>query len=285
MTAPRIAVVGSGPVARALASAYATNGGTVAAAVSRSPERAEAMALLAHAGAAVTDLRELPACDLVLVAVDDRALPELGAQIAAVASLRGKPVLHTSGALAGDAFGGGFAAGSLHPLQSFPRDAADADLAARVVGTHFFHEGAGGREAAAMTTIWRGTLHRLAPGAKTLYHAGAATLSNHAVALFDAATRLFERAGVPRAESRDALAALLAGTTANLAAVGVPAALTGPVARGDAAAIRRHLDALRDEAPELRASYVALARRALVLAREKGGIRPTDADAIARLLQ
>ena len=36
--------------------------------------------------------------------------------------------------------------------------------------------------------------------------------------------------------------------------------LTGPIARGDWTTVDRHLEALRTEAPELEALYLALAR-------------------------
>ena len=49
----------------------------------------------------------------------------------------------------------------------------------------------------------------------------------------------------------------------NVAISGPSAALTGPVARGDVDTVRRHLQAL--PASE-RAAYIALARRAAVLA-------------------
>ena len=77
------------------------------------------------------------------------------------------------------------------------------------------------------------------------------------------------------------MAALLAQ---NVASAGVPAALTGPVARGDTATVRAHLDALRQTAPELVESYVAMARRALVVARAKGSLPDGAVGEIERLL-
>jgi predicted short-subunit dehydrogenase-like oxidoreductase (DUF2520 family) len=282
--APRLAVVGTGPVGRALASAYAAGGGEVTVVVSRRAERAAEVARLCGARRGSADLADVRGAAVVLVCVPDRALAEVGARLAG--ALPGDAViLHTSGAAPGAALSAAAGrTGSLHPLQSFPDVADAALLAARVPGTHWFHEGEGADEAAAMTAVWRGTLHVLAPGGKALYHAGAAVLSNHAVALFDAALRLFEAAGVPRAEAHAPLAALLAGTSANVASAGVPAALTGPIARGDADTVRGHIDALRASAPELLESYLAMARRALVVARAKGSLDPAADAALERLL-
>lgn len=285
MSGPRIAIVGAGPVGRALGLAYRAGGGEVVAVASRSDSAARGLAEACGAECGSSDLSGVLRADVAIVAVPDRALEDVGARIAALPAVRPLLLLHTSGALEGAVLGGSVhAKGSLHPLQSFPASATDSDLAARVAGTHWFHEGAGVTESAAMVDVWRGTMHRLAPGGKSLYHAGAAVLSNHTVALFDAAVRLFEAAGVGSAESGPPLATLLQGTSANLERLGVPAALTGPIARGDVATIRRHLDAIRSAAPELTESYVAMARRTLVVARAKGTIAAGAATEIERLL-
>jgi predicted short-subunit dehydrogenase-like oxidoreductase (DUF2520 family) len=283
--APRLSFVGTGPVARALAGAYVAGGGRVTAVVSRTAARGAEIAARCGAERGTADVAQALAADVVVVAVPDRALAEVGARIAAAATGAQPVVLHSSGGLPGSALGAGIArAGSLHPLQSFPDLADDAALSARTAGAHWFHEGAGRDEASAMVRVWKGTLHEIAPGGKALYHAGAAVLSNHTVALFDAAARLFAAAGIPPSESHAPLAALLSGTAQNLASAGVPAALTGPIARGDAATVRAHLEALRRSAPELAESYVAMARRTLVVAREKGSLTADAAVEIERLL-
>ena len=283
--APRSAIVGTGPVSRALTRAYALGGGRVDLIVSRCADRGAEVARRLGATRGSSDLADALSADVVLVAVPDRALAEVATRVAAHPAANSVLFLHTSGALPGDVLRvGRHRAGSLHPLQSFPDGCDDAQLAARMTGTHWFHEGDGAQEAGAIVTILGGTLHRLAPGAKALYHAGAAVLSNHTVALFDSALELFAAAGVPREEAHAPLAALLAGTSANLAALGVPAALTGPIARGDVDTVRRHLDAIARDAPVLRPSYVEMARRTLVVARAKGSITEDAADELERLL-
>ena len=74
-----------------------------------------------------------------------------------------------------------------------------------------------------------------------------------------AAGRAWEAAGLPGEVAREALAPLLVASASNAAAKPSLAALSGPVARGDAGTVARHLEALA-EAPELRALYVALTR-------------------------
>lgn len=276
--ATRIAVIGSGPVGRTVAALHARTGAPVAV-VSRDAGRGAAAAGEAGAGAVSVAMSGLAGWspDVAVVAVPDRAVGEAGTALRA-AGFAGL-ALHTSGALPGAALGGG-PAGSLHPLQSFPQAASIGDLVARAAGVHWFHEGDGRDEAESLVAAWSGTFHGLAPGSKALYHAGAAVLSNHTVALFADAVRLFGAAGIGRDAAAAALAGLLAGTSANLAALGVPHALTGPVARGDVETVRGHVAAIRRATPDLLPAYLAMARRAAVVAREKGTL---DAAASAAL--
>jgi len=285
MTVPTISIIGTGAVARALALAHVAAGGRVEHVVSR--DLARALALASRCGAeATTDIESVDGADAVLVAVSDRAVPLVCARLARSFARSTTVFLHTSGAVSGrDMADAPVRAGSLHPLQAFPLPPAgseepDAELAARVPGSHWFHEGDGEDVARRLVAAWGGHFHALSPGSKALYHAGAAILSNHTVALFAAATQLFEAAGIAPDESRAPLATLLAGTTANLAAMGTPAALTGPVSRGDVGTIEQHLAALRSAAPDLVASYTHVALLAVGVAHSKGSI---DDDAASRL--
>lgn len=285
----RLAVVGTGPVARALIRGWADGGGEVSAVLSRDGPRAARCAAECGAQRGTSDPADARDADVVVVAVADRAVAGTGRRIGEAWGGSGPVVLHTSGVLPGAALSDArLRTGSLHPLQSFPAapddDGGGRRLAARLPGTHWFHEGEGLEVARNLVAGWSGTLHALAPGGKALYHAGAAILSNHAVALFADATRCLDRAGVPPAESRAALASLLEGTAANLRAAGVPSALTGPVARGDAATVRLHVEALRSALPEVLPAYVAMARRAVAVALEKGTLSAAGADEIGRAL-
>lgn len=288
MTLPSIGVAGTGPVAHALARGYTDAGGEVACVVSRDVGRAAATAARVGARRGSARLEDLVGVDVLLVAVSDSAVARLGARLGAVSALAGVPTLHTSGALAASELGLE-RAGSLHPLQSFswPRsDVSDpaGHLAARLPDVHWFHEGAGADQARTLVTTWAGVFHALAPGAKSLYHAGAAVLSNHSVALFAAALRLFGAAGIPPDEAVEPLARLFAGTQRNLEQIGLPGALTGPISRGDAATVAAHLDAISAATPDLLASYVELALLAVDVAVEKGTISAAGADELRVLL-
>jgi predicted short-subunit dehydrogenase-like oxidoreductase (DUF2520 family) len=106
------------------------------------------------------------------------------------------------------------------------------------------------------------------PADRAAYHAAASIASNFLVTLEAAAERLAATAGI----ERHMLVPLVRATVENWAAVGGERALTGPVARGDAATVARQRDAVIERVPELAPLFDALteatrglaSRRALV---------------------
>jgi predicted short-subunit dehydrogenase-like oxidoreductase (DUF2520 family) len=89
---------------------------------------------------------------------------------------------------------------------------------------------------------------------------------------------------VDRAAALAALLPLVRGTVQNLDALGIPAALTGPVERGDRETVAAHLAALAS-APDANETYRTLSRRAVALAEEKGGISKDEGEALRALLR
>jgi predicted short-subunit dehydrogenase-like oxidoreductase (DUF2520 family) len=112
---------------------------------------------------------------------------------------------------------------------------------------------------------------------KTLYHASAVVASNYLVTLLRLSFDLMEEAGVSRSEIFGVLKPLLEGTLKNVEAVGIPQALTGPVARGDVATVRDHLEALEERFPGEIDLYCRLGQATLDIARAKGGVSDSAA--------
>ncbi|MCA1816311.1 MAG: DUF2520 domain-containing protein, partial [Acidobacteria bacterium] len=238
-------------------------------------------------------LDQLPASDLLIVAVpDDEIAPTaalLSARLRTGARARVGVALHTSGALASDVLAPlrarGFSAGSLHPLVSVADAASGADA---LRGAFFCVEGEA-RAARAARRIVRdlgGRSFSVAAEDRALYHAAAVFAAGHAVALFDVATQLLARCGVRGKLARRALLPLAASALKNLARAPSNArALTGPFARRDLETVRRHIAALdaRRLGAELRL-YLLLGLRALSTA-SAGGDRAADAARIAAEIQ
>ncbi|HEV2132134.1 MAG TPA: Rossmann-like and DUF2520 domain-containing protein [Longimicrobiaceae bacterium] len=212
----------------------------------------------------------------VLLAVPDAAVEEVAARLAESELPPGIPVLHLSGTLELEVLAPlarvGYSVGVLHPLAAV---ADPVEGAQRLRGAWFGIEGEGAALALAERIVHAAEGHalRLQPSMRPLYHAAAVFASNYLVALLGVAERLMARAGVSQAEARAALTQLAAGALAGVAERGPAAALTGPIARGDAGTVRLHLARLSGDE---RLLYSVLAGETLSLAREsrEGGVDP-----------
>jgi len=120
---------------------------------------------------------------------------------------------------------------------------------------------------------------RISAEQRPLYHAAASLVSNGAVGLMALGAELWGPLGVDRPMAVQALLPLLRGTVRNLEALGVPDGLTGPIVRGDAGTVARHVEALA-MFPQQLAAYRALGAVLIDLATERGTI--TD-DQVATL--
>jgi predicted short-subunit dehydrogenase-like oxidoreductase (DUF2520 family) len=228
---------------------------------------------------------EVPPGDIagIVLAVPDAAIHEVAAALAELPLMRTVPVLHASGALSVDALAPlaarGHPVGGMHALAAIADPVAGAD---RLHGATFGVEGEGQARALAERIVLAcgGRALIVSSHGKPLYHAAAVFAANYAVVLLGVAERLMAEAGVPPEEARSALAALAGGAIENVAARGPSAALTGPVARGDAETVRLHLSRLSGADRPL---YSLIAREALSLAQD-AGLPPEAAARIAALL-
>ena len=156
---------------------------------------------------------------------------------------------------------------SLHPLQAF----ASVDNALAILsGTHFGIEGEEEDLGEEIVKDLGGIPHKIFSDQKTLYHAGAVVASNYLVVLASLAVELFTEAGIEEGEALASLLPLMKGTLSNLEQVGLPQALTGPIARGDVQVVQGHLNRLP---PKLVEIYKGLGSKALELGESKSAIQ------------
>ena len=202
--------------------------------------------------------------DAVFLTVPDGAIREAASRVSWQA---GQAAIHCSGALGLDVLASaterGAIAGCLHPLQSFSSPEGEPE---RFRGVTCGIEGAeplGGWLEGVARDLGSRTV-RLEGVDRALYHAAAVFVSNDAVALMSAGSRTWELAGLSREESRAALAPLLLGAADNIAQRALADALTGPVKRGDAATVQRHIEVLAT-VPELLDLYRRLGAELLRL--------------------
>jgi predicted short-subunit dehydrogenase-like oxidoreductase (DUF2520 family) len=219
--------------------------------------------------------------DLVVIGTPDDVIEPMAETLASAAAVRaGTWVAHLSGSLGLEVLRPAVEVGArvlaIHPLQTFPDvgSALERLPGCAIAVTANDEEGyvLGERLASDLG----GTPFRLSDELRPLYHAAAVFASNYLVTASAIAGSLFAAAGVP--DPARAMAPLQRATLDNIERLGAARALTGPAVRGDAGTIRRNLEALEQHAPELIASYVAMARATLDLA-ERSGRLPAGARA------
>ncbi|PYT94652.1 MAG: DUF2520 domain-containing protein, partial [Acidobacteria bacterium] len=271
-----LAIIGAGRVGRALGRRLREAGWRIGVVVTRSEPTARRAVRFIGAGrphGAMT--RHLLLSRVLLVATPDDAIPGVARELARMGAeeLRGKIVLHTSGALDSRVLAlvkeCGAAVGSMHPLQTFSGVGVPA-----LEGRVFAVEGdtVGVRAAKQIARALGGSPVRIAGDRKTLYHAAAALASGHVLALVEAATQLLISLGMKHTEAERAVLPLTRQVLDNSERLGPRAAWTGPLARGDYKIVEAHLRALRDSHVEAAQAYEALNRlAACVLSQDAAG--------------
>jgi len=262
----RIGIVGTGRVARALGLALASH--TEGPVTFWGRDRARAQAAAATAGGVVArQLGEVvEGCDIIVLAVSDDAISAVVAMLARAAMPSPPPfIFHVSGGSGADPLEplravGAFTA-AIHPAMTFIGD-PQAEMT-RMAGARFAITGssaAATERARALVTHLGGVAEAVEEDRRALYHAALCHAANHMVTLLSGASHALSAAGV--AEPGALLAPLARAALENSLSEGFEA-LSGPLLRGDAQTIVRHLAALSDGCPQLLPAYRAMARATL----------------------
>jgi predicted short-subunit dehydrogenase-like oxidoreductase (DUF2520 family) len=255
---PRIWVVGVGRVGGALATQYKHAGGSVEV-VARSRRAKSAARRL---GLRVATKDRSAGVVLCFLAVPDSEV-SLAAQAVAPLLPTSTALVHCAGALRLSDLGSS-AAITIHPRASFhplaavshPSDelrgkAVAISATSPAVRRHLLRVA----KALGMAPLF------VSESRRALYHASAVLAAGGVVALLGVASDGLVRAGVPRRDSLLALVGLARSALCGLEKRGLRGAMTGPVARGDTATLKKNLDALNGQDRSL---YHLLMLRALV---------------------
>ncbi|MEV0367749.1 DUF2520 domain-containing protein [Nocardia fusca] len=216
--------------------------------------------------------------ELLILAVPDAELAGLVRGLASSGTVRpGTIVAHTSGANGIGVLAPLREAGALplavHPAMTFTGHDEDLSRLANACFGITAADEIGYAIAQSLVIEMGGEPVRVAEEHRTLYHAALAHGSNHLVTLvLDAVEALRQALAGPGLLGQqtvddqpgglpERLLAPLASAALDNALRRGQAALTGPVARGDTAAVAAHLEALTAAAPEIAAGYRALSRR------------------------
>ncbi len=280
MRRPSLGIVGAGRVGQTLAQTLWARGYVVSAIYSRSAKSAARLAEHVHARIVDSAAEVAQSAQLTLLTVPDELISPICDQLA-VCDLADRAVVHTSGAMPIAALNAakrqGALIGGLHPFVPIPRPMQVAPDT--VFGIEADREPlrgwlAGLVDAMGGVTLW------LRPGIdRTQYHAAAVLTSNYFVTLFAESLALLVPFTADEQTAKDALLSLARSALDNLTQTDPAHALTGPIVRGDAATVQKHLDTLHKKDPELAEIYRLLGQRTARLAATRG----LDADQMRRL--
>jgi predicted short-subunit dehydrogenase-like oxidoreductase (DUF2520 family) len=254
-------IIGAGRVGRALGRRLRELGWKIGAVVTRSETTARKAVRSIGAGHAHAFLtRQVLAAQVILVTTPDHSVAEVAEELARIGAeeLRGKIVLHTSGALSSAVLAPvkkcGAAVGSMHPLQTFSGVGVPP-----LDGKVFAIEGDAHavRMARQIARTLGAVPARIEGSKKPLYHAAGALAAGHVLALMEAATRLMTSAGMKRREAMQALLPLTRQVLENFERLGPRAAWTGPLSRRDYEVVAAHIEAMKDLPAEFAETYEA----------------------------
>lgn len=286
-----VGVIGAGRVGAVLGAALARAGHRVVAASAVSDRSRRRAAELLPQTPLLPPPEVAGQAELLVLAVPDDVLPELVVGLADAGLFRpGQTVLHPSGRHGIGVLEAARIRGvlplALHPVMTFT--GTDVDLA-RLAGCSF---GVTAPEAfrpmaEALVVEMGGEPEWIAEANRALYHAALAFGANYLTTLVAQSAELLARAGV--SEPGRMLGPLLGATLDNSLRSG-DAALTGPVARGDAGTVAAHLAQLAKlasssgPADPLVNAYLALARLTADRALEAGLLEAERAGELLEVL-
>ena len=278
----RVFIVGPGHVGRGLFRAFRTSGVEVVGLHGKRPS-----------GVATSsgDIpRDAAKANVVIVSVRDPQLDEAIDEVAVATGdgriSRGSVILHTS-AIAEPAglralSEAGFPGGTFHPLVPFSDPETSAELL-RKAWIGIDGENAAKNASRRLAGHLGARTLEIPPGKKPAYHAAAVISSNFPVVLASVAGHLLHDIGIPDASAYQAVESLMAGALSNMNQALPDDALTGPVVRGDAETVAKHLRALQGHEAALEV-YRSLSRAAVEIAQRRG-VDPKKLAAVAGLVR
>ena len=272
---PKVAVVGCGRLGKALVRFLGEAGCQVTGVAGNNLETIRKFAQEAR----ISQFSDQPwevtgKVDLVFITTPDGSIKSVCEHISQNRGFKAKSVVvHCSGAhpstILSSAQTCGTWTASMHPLQSF----ADVQFTTNPFNDIVISIEGDSQALPLVSKIAAGLggkIINVKTEAKVLYHAAAVTASNYLVTLMDLSFRLLETAGIEPEEAMEVLYPLVQGTLNNIKNNGIAAALTGPIARGDAGTIARHLQQIQRQKPELLQIYKALGVQTIKIAASRG---------------
>lgn len=281
----KIGFIGAGRLGKTLARLFSSRGLSVIAIASRNAAHAKGLASVLSDCSSMSAQQVADVCDLIFITTPDYALQ---ASADAITWRPGSFVVHCSGAteveVLNKAATDGAFIGGFHPLQTF----ADPDAAMQSLpGCTITIEAQEVQLNKTLVTIAEHLncrINCLPPGARARYHAAAGYASQFVNVLLREAAVIWSSWGGTEHDAIHALMPLVRGTLASIEQLGPVAGMPGPVSRGDAGSVAKHVKALAENQPGMLPLYGMLCNETVSMALESGRINPEQAAHLRALL-
>lgn len=286
----RMIFIGAGPVGLTMARLFSNAGHKIVYFISRNEKRRQKAKKFSHALRTAYSFSEATEdFDILFISTPDDTLGEIAERIAPqIKSGVNFYVGHFSGIVPSSVLqplkNKGARIGSLHPLQTF---ASPEETINAFTGTYICIEG--DNEAvnlfSGLAAEIGGKPFSIGTDKKPLYHAAAVIACNYLVTLVNEAQKLLQEIGINQENAAKMLLPLIKTTVTNIETVGIPKALSGPVARGDITTILNHIENIKKKTPELLELYGTLGLKTIEVSLAKGQIADETARKMRQIFQ
>jgi predicted short-subunit dehydrogenase-like oxidoreductase (DUF2520 family) len=284
-----ISLIGAGKVGTALAVLLHRSGHRIVSVISASKRSARTCARRVRCRIASDDVADIPfSSNLIIIAVPDEWVHAKADALAGLAHLDFKKLsaCHTSGVLCSAELRSVSERGarifSFHPIQTFPTARSLKEQLRSMKGITYGIEGPRTSISFArkLARALGGDALVVPKEAKILYHVACVFASNYSVVLLAAIEEVGSRVGL---KGLKPFRKLIETSIRNAFEIGPTNALTGPIMRGSAETIARHLSALVHS--PLRGTYKELAKYALRIAEKNKSLNAVQVELLSALLK
>ena len=265
----RIGIIGAGKVGTTLGKYLSIHGKNVTGFYSRTHESADEAATFAETETYSSLCKLVEKSDVIFITTPDGVIHQVWGDLLHQ-DISNRIICHFSGSLSSHVFSGREEAGasgiSMHPMYAF----SDKFHSYEQFHTAYLTLEGDPEAVAVMKPMWEAIGHHvltLKAEDKIKYHAAAAMASNEMLGLMQASLDILSECGFSEKDSMALLTPLVQGNIASMLEKGCVNALTGPVERGDAQTVRKHLQAL--EGSKAGKSYQSLGSTMVELAKRR----------------
>lgn len=242
----KIGIIGAGKVGTTLGKYLSIHGKDVTGFYSRTQESADKAATFAEIGTYSSIHGLVKENDVIFITTPDGVISQVWEELLQQ-DISNHIICHFSGSLSSHVFSGREEAGalgiSMHPMYAF----SDKFHSYEQFHTAYLTLEGDPEAVTVMKSMWEELGHHvltLKAQDKIKYHAAAAMASNEMLGLMQASIDVLSECGFSEEDSMALLTPLVQGNIASMLEKGCVNALTGPVERGDAQTVQKHLQAL-----------------------------------------